>query len=124
MGQVREALGLPPPEEGFHCPEDTARSRIEAGQWTKKTPGQVAQKVGCKEEYAHQCLTDLGKEHIKPPDRRGRHKYRWESITEEEWQVLTDREVARRLGIPNPAVVSQWRHRKKIRKRLVLELVE
>jgi hypothetical protein len=121
--QVREELGLPK-SVNFHQPSKSAKMKILAGDWSGKLLGDVADEVGCSKEYAKKCLIILKKDYIKPPDGRCQHKYDWDSITAEEWQTLTSTEIAQKLGVKNPAVVSQWRRRRNIRKRSAVVLAE
>jgi len=124
IGQVREALGLGPPVGSFHVPSGTSKSMIAAGDWSGKSSLEVAEACGCSEEHARQCLGLLGKDYDKPPDGRCRHKYDWFSLSDEEWEELSDPEIADRLGVPNPAVVSQWRRRQRISRHAMACVVE
>ncbi|MEJ1368568.1 MAG: hypothetical protein RPU35_10210 [Candidatus Sedimenticola sp. (ex Thyasira tokunagai)] len=45
----------------------------------------------------------------KPPVRA---KHDWSSVTDEQWQSMTNPEIARMLGIENPTVVAGYRARK------------
>ena len=117
VGQVRSRLRIPR-SPAWHCPFATARRLIEAMSDTvSMTPGQVAGAVGCSQEYAEQCLRALGRPYLRRPGRPLHQKYDWGSVTPEQWKSMTDKQVARMLGVSNVAVVSQWRRRNGIRKR-------
>jgi len=96
----------------WHGRLGTARDKISKGRWDLRTPAEVAKAVGCDEGWAEHCLQSSGKSHVRPPDGRAlRRKYRWDTMTAADWARLTDRQVARRLGVGNFGVVTQWRRR-------------
>ena len=111
--QVRKALGKPK-SPIWHKRMDTVVDGIRGMDTSRKLPVQVAKEVGCGTEYALQVLKALGKPFVKPPDLRRRHKYAWDSIKLSEWNGMTDVLIAEKLGVKNPAVVTQWRRRKGI----------
>jgi hypothetical protein len=114
--QVRKDLGKPK-SPLWHKRVGTAFEAIDGMDTSGMLPRQVAKEAGCSEAYALQVLRELEKDHEKPPDGRRKWKYDWASVTDSEWQELTDVEVAEKLGVPNPAVVTQWRRRKGIVKK-------
>lgn len=101
----------------WHKRVGTSYDVIEAMDTSSMTPEQVAKEVDCSEAYVLQVLRSLGKKFVKPPDGRCKHKYAWDSIKPREWQELTDAAIAEKLGVENPAVVTQWRRRKGIVKK-------
>ena len=84
------------------CAADVIAGMSTGGMCLKE----VARSAGCSAEYALSVLARLGKAYIRH-DRRAPLKWRWDLA---DWS-LTDRGVARLLGIPNHNVVSQYRYR-------------
>ena len=104
----------------------TSRDQISSRMWEGKTPDEVAKSVNCTPAYAKQCLHLFKKSFREPPDSRRRWKYSWDSLTRKEYETLEDKVIAKRLGVANPGVITQWRRRRGIRKRVreqVRELV-
>lgn len=73
---------------------------------------EIAVKAGCRPSYAMQCLVAAGKGWVVVDGRASR--YAWATA---DWE-RTDEEVAADLGIGNPGVVSQYRFRHGIKKRV------
>jgi hypothetical protein len=113
--QVRKDLHKPK-SPLWHKRIATSKMAILQTDTAKMTPKQVAKSVGCGTIYARQVLDCAGKAYVKPPDGRRQWKYDWNSVTKEEWTGLTDAQIAQKLGVKNPAVVTQWRIRKGITK--------
>lgn len=115
--QVRKAFG-----EGrspmWHKRTGTAAERIVGLETKGMTPEEVAKVAGCSEAYAKGVMESVGKGWVVPPDGRCVWKYQWGSITPVMWQKMTDKEVAKKLGVGNAMVVTQWRRRKGIMKRV------
>lgn len=74
--------------------------------------GDIALKAGCRPAYALMVLLRAGKSYLRH-DRRAPLKWEWWLA---DWS-MTDKDVARKLGIPNHNVVSQYRFRHGIFKR-------
>jgi hypothetical protein len=115
--QVRLTLNKPK-SPLWHQRFGTSKESISKLDTSNMTPEQVARETGCSVTYATQKLNELGKTFNKPPDRRRIQKYDWGSISLEQWLTLKDTEVAKLLGVGNPAVVTQWRNRHGVRKRI------
>jgi len=113
--QVRNDLEMPK-SPLWHKRLATSKMAILALDTGNMTPKQVGKVVGCGSIYARQVLDQAKKAYGKSPDGRRKWKYAWGSVTQQEWNELTDAKVAQKLGVKNPAVVTQWRIRKGITK--------
>jgi len=95
----------------------TRMERMLALDCSGMTPLDLAGRFGCTEAYAKMVMKASGKEHLRKPDGRCVWKYKWGSVTPEMWGSMTDAQVAGKLGVGSPAVVTQWRRRRGIVKR-------
>lgn len=115
--QVRETLGKGK-SPMWHKRVGTASERIAGMDTRRMTPLEVGEAAGCSGTYARNVLVSMGKAHVRPPDGRCVWKYRWGNVTPGMWREMTDKQVAEILGVENVMVVTQWRRRKGIMKRV------
>lgn len=120
--QMRKVLRKPKPKHE-RCRRISAYIKLSKVKTIKLTLKQIAKKYGYTEGHVRNVLERLGKGFF-PEDRRTNGKYEWASITKKQWQSLTDREIAVKLGVENPAVVTLWRIRHDIYKKPRRTLVE
>ena len=74
---------------------------------------QLAVLVGCSERRVADLLKGLGKTFKRRP--KGNALYDWGKIPMD-WAMRTDKELAAIVGVPSPAVVTQWRNRHGMKK--------
>jgi len=99
----------------WHQRTGTKLERLRELKTKNLTASQIAKRLSCGESYVIQTLRRLGKSFISV-DNRFRTKYAWPDRRDPIWKVLTDREMAEKLGIWNPQLVTGRRIRKKIPK--------
>jgi hypothetical protein len=102
---------------GWHERKGTIKERIEKLPVSLMTTREIGEAVGCGVSYVSQALREMGL--VCKPGRRGREKYAWGKIQSWQWsgpQEWTDKQIARKLGIDNPMVVTQYRTRHGIKK--------
>jgi len=121
-GQVREALGLPRSAR-WHRMSGTVAERLAAipdGESRGMTAKDLGARVGCGEAYCRRLLAGMGKPFEEVPAARKPvfSKYAWGSLSREDYLELSDKEIARRLGVRNLAVVQQWRRRQGLVKKV------
>jgi hypothetical protein len=93
----------------------SAYSKLLTLNTSHMTLEELAKKFNYTEEYIGAVLERMGKKH-KPNDRRCIGGYDWGSITLHQFQTLTDKKIADKLGIKFPCVVAMHRKRRKIKK--------
>lgn len=96
----------------YHEHASVFKSRILSLDTEELTIKEIVKAVKCSKAYAINMLSKLGKKYNKVDNRRG-GKYEWGIA---DWS-MKDREIARVLGVPNPATVTQHRRRLGIFKR-------
>lgn len=119
--QVRKELGKAKPENSRKH-RDSLLIKLASIDTTDKTLEDISFKMKYTTGHVRNALVQLGKV-WKKEDRRFGGKYHWEKITSEQWQSLTDKEIAKRLRVKNPAVVTLHRMRHGIKKRGVKGIV-
>jgi hypothetical protein len=101
---------------GWHSREGTIKKKIADLPITLMTAREISEKVGCGVSYVAQAIKELGVRCKK--DKRGLTIYDWDAILPFQWKgpnELSNEEIAKKLGVKNPAVVAQYRWRKKKR---------
>jgi len=83
---------------------------LEPGEVAGMTAYQVAKKVRCQEQWAATVLRENGLVFRDIAKSRGT-KYPWQSIAPLEWYLLSDAELAAKVGCSNVSVVAQYRDR-------------
>lgn len=99
------------------CRRHSAFSLVRKMDTQKLTLRDISKKTGYTVGHVRNVLDELHRGH-KREDLRSRGKYKWDSISEEQFYSLTDNDIAKRLGIKNPGVVTLRRIRKHLLKRL------
>lgn len=108
--QKRKQLGVGKSPK-WHSRQGCAKERILALEDTSgMTLKEISDAVSCSKSYVLQCLKATGGTY-KASTNRGGSIYNW---AEADWSKGY-REIAKDLGIDNPNVVSQYRHRHRIK---------
>jgi len=98
----------------------TAMARLEAMDTSGMTLEKAALLAGCKPKHAGRVLRTMGKGFKRHPIWNLTHDW---SKFPTNWKDLTDKEIAKIVGVADPAVVAQWRNRHGYRKQVVAAVV-
>ena len=116
FGITRERVRQVRKLRGFVCSESrhrrgvNKRDLILGSDTAGKGISEIALEFGCKESYVRCVLNRSGKEYNRIDCRSGNSKYDW-GLFPDNYRKLTDKDIARIIGISNPSIVTQWRIR-------------